>query len=236
MTWAVDHPRSSRTRPTVVIPRLSTVGVAGPSSTAFIGFMTALFGAWAAIVGFVGPTFGYRVTTYGAWQWASDNWLLHLIPGALALAAGLLVLGQARSDTGAGVSLAGLAALVAGAWLVVGPVLWPWFEHSLAYRPASAVSGARFVIEVGANLGPGIILAMFGGMLLKASHPGAVAAVADDVVAPAPVADGTVVTVPAGASPPAGAPGAHYATTEPAQPAGIPAGEVVSPPPPDARS
>ena len=174
MTWAVDAPGSRA----AIAPRVSTVGVAGPSSTAVIGLLTALVGAWAGIVGFVGPLFGYHATTTHAWAWTTTNWLLHLVPGAVAFVAGLLVLGRARAVARGGISLAALAAVAAGAWLVIGPAVWPLFESSRAYGPAGGAT-MRFLIQLGADLGPGVLLAAFGGMLLKASHPCRVATVVD---------------------------------------------------------
>ena len=52
-----------------------------------------LVGAWAGIVAFVGPEFAYRPTSASAWQWTTANWLLHLVPGAMAVAGGLAAVG-----------------------------------------------------------------------------------------------------------------------------------------------
>jgi hypothetical protein len=190
MTMAVNTPTSR----TGLAQRVSTVGVAGPSSTAVIGLLTAALGAWAGIVGYVGPVFGYHATTLGAWQWTTNNWLLHLIPGAVAFVAGLLVLGRARALARGGVSLAALAAILAGAWLVIGPAAWPLFESSRAYGPATGATNI-FLVKLGADLGPGVLLAAFGGMLLKASHPGRVAAVTG-AAAPAAGYEPTTTAVP----------------------------------------
>jgi hypothetical protein len=64
--------------------------------------------------------------------------------------------------------LAALLLLAAGAWFVIGPALWPTFQSS---PPFATGTGAwtSFWNQLGANLGPGVLLAALGGMALKAS-------------------------------------------------------------------
>jgi hypothetical protein len=135
-----------------------------------MGLLAALLGAWAGIVAFVGPEFGYRPTSAASWQWTTANWLLHLVPGAVAVGAGLVVLAMARAVTPASRGLLRLAALCivcAGAWLVVGPALWPVFESGRPYA-AAASAQMSFTHQIGANLGPGILLVLLGGMIFEA--------------------------------------------------------------------
>jgi hypothetical protein len=165
MTWAVNQPGAHRLQQ----PGVSTMGTSRPIHIGWAGALTVLLGAWGAIVAFVGPEFGYRATTTASWQWTTTNWLLHLVPGALAVVAGLALLGLVAGTTRlsrAVLAFAALATIVAGAWLVVGPALWPWFESSAAYGPARDAQ-TSFANQVGANLGPGLLLAVLGGMALK---------------------------------------------------------------------
>jgi hypothetical protein len=121
-------------------------------------------------VAFVGPEFGYQATNNSSWQWTTANWLLHLVPGAVAFVAGLCVMLLAGASTLSARSLLRLAALViiaAGAWLVIGPALWPVFESGAPYGPA-ATAQTSFTNQVGANLGPGLLLVLLGGIIFQA--------------------------------------------------------------------
>ncbi|MCL2394597.1 MAG: hypothetical protein FWC87_07915 [Acidimicrobiaceae bacterium] len=195
MTWAVNHPnRQQRLGSTTWTAAGATTR---PVRVPWVGFLIALLGAWAGIVAFVGPAFGYEATATSTWQWTTANWLLHLIPGAMALVAGLGILAW-TTDWGSlrarGVlAIAALLAIVAGGWLVIGPALWPWFQSSPAYGPA-ADAGTSFLHQVGANLGPGLLLAMLGGMALKTALAARRMAGGGEPVAGAPAAGGTDTT------------------------------------------
>jgi hypothetical protein len=130
-----------------------------------------LVGAWGAISVFVGPEFGYRPTSAGAWAWTTQNWLLHLLPGAVAVAAGLMILtaspSRRHSGTGAPIGLAALMIIASGAWFVIGPALWATFEPGQPFATGTS-DWTSFLNQLGSSLGPGILLAVLGGMALKA--------------------------------------------------------------------
>jgi hypothetical protein len=162
-----------------------------PLNVASHGLLVTLLAAWGGIAAFVGPEFGYRPTTASSWQWTTNNWLLHLVPGAVGVAAGLLLLSRAPAAAASrGVHwMAALAAIAAGAWFVLGPAAWPIFESSPAYHFADTAR-AGFLNQLGANLGPGFLLAVLGGMALKTG------------ITARPAASGTVpVTTPLAADP-----------------------------------
>lgn len=138
-----------------------------PRGLALIGLLTVLDGAWGALVPFIGPLFGYRSHGQSAWQWSSLHGVLYLAPGAVAVLFGLIILARARSVSRGPVGFAGLVVAACGAWFVVGPALWPTFGTGPVFTPASSAMD-NFVHQVGYNLGVGVILAMLGGMALKA--------------------------------------------------------------------
>ncbi|HEY3811351.1 MAG TPA: hypothetical protein VGL49_07945 [Acidimicrobiales bacterium] len=152
-----------------------------PLGAAGVGLLSLLVGAWGGIAVFVGPEFGYRPTNAGAWDWTMQNWLLHLIPGAVGLAAGLLIMVMTpRRRAGAG-GLLGLPALLlvaAGLWFVIGPAAWPTFESSAPFA-LGASANMSFLNQLGSSLGPGLLLAIFGGMALKAGLARPAVAVAE---------------------------------------------------------
>ena len=172
MAVTVQRPherRWSRWRSEVVTSR-GVRARARPMSALGVGLFAAVVASWGAVASFVGPDFGYRPTTYHAWVWVAQNWLLHLLPGAGGLVAGLLItrLSPRRLGSGGPLGMSALLLIAAGAWFVLGPTLWPTFEASPAF--AVGVSNwMSFVNQAGSSLGPGLLLAVFGGMALKAA-------------------------------------------------------------------
>ena len=147
------------------LPSPARGGVAS-AGIAFAGLCAILVSAWGGIAPYVGPTFGYRATGHPAWHWDLAHALLALAPGALGVVAGLAMVAAgsrrsraARSSILAG---AGLLAVVAGAWFVVGPSAWPLLRsHAGPYfAPTSAFHG--LTNQVGSALGPGTILCALG--------------------------------------------------------------------------
>jgi hypothetical protein len=101
--------RASRTK----VPR--TRGAAS-------GLLLLVLGAWAALVPFIGPylNIAFTPSPNDAWHWTSDRGWLNVLPGALTVLGGLLLLlSRSRVITIFGAWLA----VLSGAWLVVGPAL-----------------------------------------------------------------------------------------------------------------
>lgn len=214
MTWAIDHPEQHRrfgpfgrqrrveTSPTGVRAWARPLGAGG------VGLATLLLGAWAGICVFVGPLFDYRPTSPSTWDWTMQNWLLHLVPGAVAVFAGLIMLGTigARgAGRRGGLGLASILTMAAGAWLVIGPSAYQWFQSANAFASTGSAR-SDFINQLGANLGPGVLLAILGGMAFKAGianprvvleHEGEAADVAPGTAAAAPAGVGTRETTSA---------------------------------------
>jgi hypothetical protein len=93
-----------------------------------------------------------------------------MAPGAAALIAGVAMIAivpkAARGAGRSGAALAGLLAILAGAWLVVGPSDWPVLKSTPQMVFASAAPLRSFTYVVGANLGPGLLLAITGTFAL----------------------------------------------------------------------
>jgi peptidoglycan/LPS O-acetylase OafA/YrhL len=88
------------------------------STGAVSGLLIILLGVWGALIPFVGPYFNYSFGTNTTWHYTSDRLWLEILPGALAVLAGVMLLLAATRAAGI---LAGWLAMVAGAWFVIGP-------------------------------------------------------------------------------------------------------------------
>ena len=138
-------------------------------SLSTIGIVTVAISAWGGIVAYVGPTFGYSADGSTSWQWNLTHSVLALVPGAIGCLAGLSFLARipersiGRRKTS--LSMAGLLAVLCGAWFVVGPLAWPVIDNTRAYFVGA--SPLRLLAnEVGYSLGTGIILALCGAFAL----------------------------------------------------------------------
>lgn len=171
MTWAITHPRKNHRlhRAEVVVPRAGTRAFVRPIGVTGIGFLTVVFAAWGGICVFVGPEFGYKPTSAQSWQWTEQNWLLHLVPGAVGVVAGLMMLAMvsSRGARRGALGFAALLAIAAGTWFVIGPAAWGMFHSSAPFAQTNSAN-TDFLNQLGANLGPGLLLAILGGMALKA--------------------------------------------------------------------
>lgn len=240
MTWAVDHPqrrgwrRQARHAETGAAADIRAV--VAPLGASLAGTLAVLVGAWGAISVFVGPYFGYHPTTDSTWSWTTQNWLLHLIPGAVGFVGGLLAVEETRRrKVGAGGTLGipALSIMAAGIWFVIGPAVWPIFESGPAFSATSSPGGAALNV-IGSSFGPGLLLAILGGMAWKAGIARPRAGIAPPAAVDALPADRPV----------AGGPGAAPAPlTDTRGPGGTPsptggqAGErgVAGPPPDEIR-
>jgi hypothetical protein len=74
----------------------------------------------------VGPYFHFGFDTSTKWRFSEAHWLLSLAPGIAIFCAGLLMTRRSRAIGW----LAGLVAVVAGVWLVIGPTLHSTWSSS----------------------------------------------------------------------------------------------------------
>ncbi|MGD0287595.1 MAG: hypothetical protein ABSC31_14680 [Acidimicrobiales bacterium] len=137
-----------------------------PAGLSIIGLLTVLLGAWAGLSVLVGPSFGWSPDGSPSWHWSLIRAALHVAPGGAALIAGVAMVAivpkAARGAGRSGAALAGLLAILAGAWLVVGPSEWPVLKSTQQIVFAPAAPMRSFTYVVGANLGPGFLLAVTG--------------------------------------------------------------------------
>jgi hypothetical protein len=104
-----------------------------------------VLGAWVFLAPLVGPYFSFGFDTSSKWQFSNDHWLLNLAPGIAIFVAGLLMTVKSRPLGW----LAGLLAVAAGVWLVIGPTLHPtWSTNTFVPLPGSDwKTAARWIAD-----------------------------------------------------------------------------------------
>ncbi|MGH9110657.1 MAG: hypothetical protein ACRDY3_14580 [Acidimicrobiales bacterium] len=186
-----------------------------PGGLLLLGIVTVLVGAWGGIVPFVGPMFGFSADGASSWQWTLPHALLGLVPGAVAVACGLLILaGLRRTALGAGRVDAGLLGFVVslcGAWFVIGEFAWPVLQGSGYFAGAAPL---HYLLEqLAFAIGTGVVLVASGALVMGWA------------VRHRPVVAGTAYPRAAAAADPVASP----TTPDPAAPGVYQAGETASP-------
>ena len=138
------------------------------------GLLLMLFGAWGAIVPFVGPYFGYAYTPDKAWTYTSGRFWLSILPGAVAFLGGLMVLMSIRAA-----SAGAFLAVLGGAWFVVGRPVITTFVHNSALSVGSPVtapgavfgpSTMHFLEGLGFSYGLGVVILYLAARTLGAAR------------------------------------------------------------------
>ncbi|HEV3187547.1 MAG TPA: hypothetical protein VGZ04_05790 [Acidimicrobiales bacterium] len=148
-------------------PTFPTSARGAPLSLILGGFIALMVSAWAGIVPFVGPTFGFSPDATASWTWNEVHALGAVVPGAAGVLACLLIIVSARRPTGTlapGLLVAaGFLAFLCGAWLAVMPVAWPALVGTYFHTASPSMTLAYWA---GLAVGPGVLLASFGGFAM----------------------------------------------------------------------
>jgi hypothetical protein len=92
---------------------------------ALSGILIIVLGLWGALIPFIGPYFHYAFGTYNTWHYTTNRLWLDILPGAVAIVGGLMLLRSGRRTTGL---VGGWLAIAAGAWFAIGPVVSLWWH------------------------------------------------------------------------------------------------------------
>ncbi len=90
------------------------------SRGAVSGLLLLLLGAWGALIPLLGPIAHFGYTPNKAWHLSAGRFWLEILPGAVAVAGGLLLLLAANRVV---TSLGAWLGVAAGAWFIVAPTL-----------------------------------------------------------------------------------------------------------------
>jgi hypothetical protein len=109
------------------------------------GLLIMVLGVWGALIPFVGPYFDYSFGINTTWHFTTDRLWLNILPGALAVIAGLLLLRAATRMAGI---LAGWLGVIAGAWFVVGPAVSTTWESGTGPIGRPLFGSTRQMLEL----------------------------------------------------------------------------------------
>jgi hypothetical protein len=179
MTDTRVHPRGGRLQ----VPR---------SRGAMSGFLLILLGIWGALIPFVGPYFDFAFTPDQEWTWTTARGWLEVLPGAVTVLGGLLLLASRNRVTA---MLGGWLAVAGGAWFVVGRALAGPLGIGSAGTPVAETETKRVWLELTYFYGLGALIVFLGALALGrlsvrsvrdiewAERPGTAAAAASGPVA-----------------------------------------------------
>jgi hypothetical protein len=113
------------------------------SRGAVSGLLLVLLGIWGGLIPFVGPYFGYEFGSDETWLMTWDRFWLDVLPGAVLVLGGLLLLASSRrvsAGLGAWLGVAG------GFWYVIGPAMSLLWDDTLGPQaPIGAPIGSTGV-------------------------------------------------------------------------------------------
>ncbi|HTT59070.1 MAG TPA: hypothetical protein VMF33_03395 [Acidimicrobiales bacterium] len=130
-------------------------------------FVALLLSAWAGIVPYVGPIFGFSADGSPSWTWNDAHTYGALVPGAVGFVSCLVILACARRPTGmqsAGtLASSGFVVVLCGAWLTIFPVAW-----AVIRAPYFQLASPTLTLEywLGYASGPGVLLVAFGAFVM----------------------------------------------------------------------
>jgi len=128
------------------------------------GALIALLGAWGALIPFIGPAFGYAIGPDVSWHWTTGRLWLSVIPGAVAIVGGLMLMLSARRPTA---SFGALLGVLAGAWFVAGPTVSQLWNHGVSQAGTAHGSNTLQVFELlGYFLATGVLILYFAATAL----------------------------------------------------------------------
>jgi hypothetical protein len=136
------------------------------------GVLLILLGAWGALAPFVGPYFHFAYTPDRAWAYTSGRLWLSVVPGAAALAGGLLVTFASHRAVGI---FGAVLAVLGGAWFILGGAVTRVVLVNVSVSPGTplarsvgSISAAKwqFFEGLGFFTGTGVLILFFGALAL----------------------------------------------------------------------
>jgi hypothetical protein len=132
------------------------------------GLALVLLGGWGGVAPLAGPSFGYGFTPDRAWDFTHGRLYLSVVPGAVVLLAGLIVLVTRSRAIG---SVCALIAALGGAWFIAGAALVRLLPAGQATSISAGVpigTGTSTIVLTGLTFyaGVGALIVFFGALAL----------------------------------------------------------------------
>jgi hypothetical protein len=108
------------------------------------GILVLALGVWGALIPFFGPYFHYAFGGYQTWHYTNERLWLDILPGAVAVIGGFMLLTAATRIAGL---IAGWIAVAAGAWFAIGPTVSLLWHHTSYPIGAPAGGYTRQMLE-----------------------------------------------------------------------------------------
>ncbi|SCC70536.1 MULTISPECIES: hypothetical protein [Rhodococcus] len=127
------------------------------------GILLILLGLWGALIPFVGPYFSFSFVPDQAWTWTAGRGWLEVLPGAVTVVGGILLVfsaNRAVASFGAWLAVAG------GVWFIVGPTLAPVLHLGEAGAPSSTELASKAVRQLTFFEGLGAVVLFLGATAL----------------------------------------------------------------------
>jgi hypothetical protein len=132
-------------------------------TTRLAGLVILIAGVWGGLIPFVGPYFHFTLGPDHTWTWTHARLYMDVIPGAVAVLGGLILLGAGPRMTGKVGALLGIAA---GAWFAVGPDISRLWHTGGAQGVAHGGAHRRAVEYLTFHSGLGVLIAVFAAYAL----------------------------------------------------------------------
>ncbi len=132
-------------------------------STRAAGLLILILGLWGGLVPFIGPYFHFALGPNHSWTWTSGRFWLSVLPGAVAVLGGLMLLGAGPRPSG---KLGAVLALAAGIWFAIGPEVSLLWNASGAQGVAHGSKGVRVLEMLTYHSLLGAVMAALAGYAL----------------------------------------------------------------------
>jgi hypothetical protein len=137
------------------------------------GLLIVLLGLWGGVIPFIGHYLHLVIGSDRAWDFTAGRFWLSLVPAAVTVLGGLLLMSSANRASGA---LGAWCAILGGAWFVVGPVVSMLWNHGTPQTGNPLGGTDRQVLEwLVYFYGLGALITALGGIAhgrVSARHAG----------------------------------------------------------------
>jgi hypothetical protein len=136
------------------------------SRGAVSGLLLVLLGLWGALIPLIGPYFHYAYTPGKAWTFTAGRTWLEIVPGAVVILGGVILLvtpSRPAAMIGSWLAAAG------GAWFALGTVLSPIWPAAATLNPGSPAGTTTLIRQLehlGFFTGLGVVIVFIAGLAL----------------------------------------------------------------------